>query len=437
MRDEELRAELASWVHEMAVRPTPAADAVRRRARSRLLRRFASAGAVVVVIVGIALSVNAGLQSGGKDVAGHPRHPGVPVAAGHARNPGGPVAASGAGTRWTWYPGKWFPAEKLPAADAGPSVAPYLVEVNSISTSVASVVTGAQIAPVNAPANTIFVGVAAAADDHTFVLAATQGNAVRFYEVRLGAGGHPGTPALVLSIPLTSLVPSYSSGAGLDFAISPDASMLAYQKLGGFEVVSLVTGAARSWPGAGGFEGNLSWAANDRALAFQWGTTSDPAQSGMRLLNTQAKGSLLQASQLVIPVRTMVNYNGDVLMTPDASKIFMPIYSGGISSQNGPADGEIGEFSTRTGREVAVVTPKVHVNVNRSSGIQLDCQALWTDASGSQVASFCASSLSSDSSGVFVDDNGHITSTGLETPVTSAGIFGSGTPSVFGPPFAW
>jgi hypothetical protein len=45
--------------------------------------------------------------------------------------------------------------------------------------------------------------------------------------------------------------------------------------------------------------------------------------------------------------------------------------------------------------------------------------------------------LSSDSSGVFVDDNGHITSTGLETPVTSAGIFGSGTPSVFGPPFAW
>jgi hypothetical protein len=437
MRDEELRAELASWVHEMAVRPTPAADAVRRRARSRLLRRFASAGAVLVLIVGIALSVNAGLQSGGKNVAGHARHPGAPVGVGHARNPGGPVAASGASARWTWYPGKWFPAEKSPAADAGPSVAPYLVEVvNNSTTYVTSLATGGQIAPVSAPANTSYVGVAAADDDHTFVLAAIQGNVVQFYEVRIGEGGHPGTPVLVLSFPLTSILPSYSSGTSLDFAISPDASMLAYQKPDGFEVVSLATGKARSWPGAGGFGGNLSWAANDRSLAFQWGTTSDPAQSGMRLLDTQATGSLLQASQLVIPVSTMASYTGDVLMTPDASKIFMPIFSD-ISGQNGPADGEIGEFSTRTGREVALVTPKVHVNVSSSSGVQLDCQALWTDASGSQVASFCASSQSSDSSGVFVDDNGHVTSTRLETPVTSVGIFANGPPSVFGPSFAW
>jgi hypothetical protein len=435
MRDDELRAELASWAHEMAARPIPAADAVRRRARSRLLRRFASACAVLVVIVGIGLSVNAGLQhDGGRDIAGHARHPGGPTAASGA---GARRTPNGASARWTWYPGKWFPAEKPPAADAGPSVAPYLVEVvNNSTTYVTSLATGGQIAPVSAPANTSYVGVAAADDDHTFVLAATQGNVVQFYEVRIGEGGHPGTPVLVLSIPLTSILPSYSSGTSLDFAISPDASMLAYQKLDGFEVVSLATGKARSWPGAGGFGGNLAWAANDRSLAFQWGTTSDPAQSGMRLLDTQATGSLLQASQLVIPVGTMASYTGDVLMTPDASKIFMPIFSD-TSGQNGPADGEIGEFSTRTGREVALVTPKVHVNVSGSSGVQLDCQALWTDASGSQVASFCASSQSSDSSGVFVDDNGHITSTRLETPVTSVGIFANGPPSVFGPSFAW
>ncbi|HXL95347.1 MAG TPA: RNA polymerase sigma factor [Streptosporangiaceae bacterium] len=429
MGDDELRAELAAWVHEVATQPAPGLDVLRRQGRGRKLRRAAAVGAAAVVIAGI--GVGLAVQGSG---SGHARGA---VASDHQRHSAGPAAASSTTARWTSYPHAWFPGQKLPAADAGPSVAPYLVEVvNNSTTYVASMVTGGQIAPVNGPANTSFVGVTAAGEDHTFVLAAAQGNAVQFYEVRLGAGGRPGTPVLVLSIPLTSIMPSYSSGTSLDFAISPDASMLAYMKLGGLEVVSLATGQATSWPGSGGLEGNLSWAANDRSLAFQWGTTSDPAQSGMRVLDTKATGSLLQASRLVIPARTMADYTGDALMTPDASKIFMPIYSD-ISGQNGPADGEMGEFSTRTGREVAVVTPKVHVNVSSSSGAQLDCQPLWTDASGSQVASFCASSLSSDSSGVFMDDDGHITSTSLETPVTLAQFYGDGSPSIFGPSFAW
>src|ERR1700677_3179618 len=104
MRDEELRAELASWVHELAERPPPAADTVRRRARSRLLRRFASAGAVVVVIVGIAPSVNAGLQGGSRTAANHQRHS------------GGATAGGSTVARWPWYPHPGFPAGKQPAA---------------------------------------------------------------------------------------------------------------------------------------------------------------------------------------------------------------------------------------------------------------------------------------------------------------------------------
>ena len=63
MNDDELRTELASWVHEVVTQPAPNVGVLRRRARSRLLRRIASACAVLVVIVGIGLSVNAGLVS--------------------------------------------------------------------------------------------------------------------------------------------------------------------------------------------------------------------------------------------------------------------------------------------------------------------------------------------------------------------------------------
>ena len=425
MRDEELRAELASWVHEMAERPTPAADTVRRRARSRLLRRFASAGAVVVVIVGIALSVNAGLQGGSRTAANHQRHS------------GGPTAAGSTAPRWTWYPHAWFPAEKQPAADIGPSAAPYLVQITGAQfTSVASLASGGQIASVVEPDGASFVGVAAAGDDHTFLLAATAGRTVRFYEVRVGPGGQPGTPVLVLSIPLTSIEPSHSSGANLDFAISPDASMLAYSTVTGLEVVSLATGQATSWPATGSTD-PFSWAGDDHTLALSWWSKSDQAQSGVRLLDTRATGSLLQASRLVIP-NSVVATAGNMLMTADASKIFLSILSGGSGLNQPPTDGIVEEFSTRTGRMLTAVTPKVHVASSETSPNYLQCQVLWTDASGSQVASFCASSGAADGTGVLVDDNGHIVSTSLETPVTVENDGSDGEPpALYSSLFAW
>src|SRR5580692_11012943 len=178
MNDDELRTELASWVHEVVTQPAPNVGVLRRRARSRLLRRIASACAVLVVIVGIGLSVNAGLQHGGPPRAAHS---------------GGPGAASSTAAPWTWYPHAWFPAEKLPAADAGPSVAPYGVEVTSdTSTEVVSLASGGQIFEIAAPAGVNYFGVAAAGDGHTFLLAATTASTatiVQFYEVRVGPSG--------------------------------------------------------------------------------------------------------------------------------------------------------------------------------------------------------------------------------------------------------
>jgi len=419
MRDEELRAELASWVHEMAERPTPGLAELRRRARSRLLRRISSACAIVVVIVGIGLSVNAGLQGGGTS-AGHPRHS------------GGPTAASGAPVRWTWYPHAWFPAEKLPAADAGPSVAPYGIEVTSAtSTEVVSLASGGQIFQVAAPAGVNYFGVAAAGDGHTFLLAATTASTVsivQFYEVRIGPGGQTGNPVLVLSVPEKSLLKPKMTGT-VSFAISPDASMLAYSTVTGFEVVSLATGQATSWSATGSLTQLFSWAGDDHTLAVYWSSDSDLAQSGVRLLDTRAKGPLLQVSRLIIP--NSVVYNADtMLMTADASKIFIGVYSDSGSGMNGPTRGVVEEFSTRTGRVLTAVTPKVH-----AEGV--DCQVLWTDASGSQVASFCASFNAPDGTGMFVDDNGHVAPTSLEAPVTSENDVGSNAPALFSSLFAW
>jgi hypothetical protein len=424
MHDDELRAELASWVHEVVTQPAPNVGVLRQRARSRLLRRIASASAVLVVIVGIALSVNAGLQHG------------VPPRAGHS---GGHAAAGGAPVRWTWYPHAWFPVANPPAADAGPSVAPYLVEVTSdTSTEVVSLASGAQIAPIVAPAGVSFFGVAAAGASQTFLLAATAGsndNTVQFYEVKVGPGGQPGKPVLVLSVPETSLLDRGDNNP-VSFAISPDASMLAYSTVTGLEVVSLATGQATSWLATGSLTQGLSWAGDDHTLAFYWWSKSDQARSGLRLLDTRSKGPLLQVSRLLLP-NSVVADSSSPLMTADASKIFIDVYSGGGSSVNDPpSDGVVDEFSTRTGRVLAAVTPKVHIDPNNTSGNEVECQVLWTDASGSQVASFCASTNAADDAGVFVDDNGHIVPTSLEDPVNSLNG-GSNSPAISSSLFAW
>jgi hypothetical protein len=172
MRDEELRSSLADVVTSAVQRGVPDVSVLRRRIRRRTVRRLVSGAVVVAVIAGIGIGVNASLPSG---KASLPRP--VVASGGHHRAP----AAT------------WFPAEKLPAADAAPSVAPYVVDISELAqpVSVMSAATGKQAAVINPPAGVTYVGVAAAGDGYTFVLAGTAGSQVRFYEVRLGASrGH-------------------------------------------------------------------------------------------------------------------------------------------------------------------------------------------------------------------------------------------------------
>jgi hypothetical protein len=94
------------------------------------------------------------------------------------------------------------------------------------------------------------------------------------------------------------------------------------------------------------------------------------------------------------------------------------------------------EYSTRTGRVVMAVTPRYQGVVNPDG--QLICQVLWIDASGRQVASFCASSMAAPGDGVIIDDNGRMTSSTLATPVQGENQFAANAlPPIFAPTFGW
>ena len=266
MLDDSLHEQLADWVRPVTRLAVPDIRVLRRRARRRGMRRAAATVTMTVVVTAVAVGVMASLLGAGRPAGGRP-------ASGSPPWPAGPG---------TWTHGVWRPAGPLPAADASPVVAPYIVLLvpGRGTVQVRNVYTFKTIATVQPPRGQFFAGIAAAGDDRTFVLQAEVGGrtqqspmpvnptAAAFDELRLTPDGRPE------SLGLLGTVPARDGLSG--FAISQDASMLAYSTGSGFETVSLATGRGRSWPAVDA--GNvaplsLSWA-GDRTLAFEWGTAT-------------------------------------------------------------------------------------------------------------------------------------------------------------------
>ena len=305
----------------------------------------------------------------------------------------------------------WYPAGRLLPASASLGAAPYFVTLAFQRLDEPAVVTealtGKVLAVVHPPVSgTRFTGVAAAGDDHTFVLSAlNQSNApaTRFYELQLAPNGHP-RPLVLLPVPAVAY--------GDTFAVSADASKLAVAtataRTGAIEVASLATGALRVWKAASGHATDMSWA-GDRFLAFQWwdGSRSPRvarARSGIRLLDTAAPGSELLASRLIVHLRARTrlgNFTGlaSPLISADGSRLFATVLWGGPSNPMA----EVVEFSARTGQAVATAAP-----AQGESGMGSWCGALWTDPSGTHAAAVCA-----DQGRI---DNGHFTPTNLHAP---------------------
>lgn len=303
----------------------------------------------------------------------------------------------------------WYPAGQLPAVSAAFDVAPYFVTLAfqrlDEPALVTDALTGKVLAVVHAPGGTRFTGIAAAGDDHTFVLAAQKSNAsaTRFYELRLAPGGRP-RPLVLLPVPAVAY--------GDTFAVSPDGSRLAIATgtapAGALEVVSLATKTVRVWKAPRGHASDLSWA-GDRFLAFQWWGASRSARvararSGVRVLDTRTVGSDLMASRLIVhqSARTgLGNFTGLAypLISADGSRLFATMLWGGPSNPMA----EVVEFSARTGQALAVVAP-----AEGESGMGSWCGALWTDPSGTRATAVCA--------GEVRIGNGHFTRTNLHAP---------------------
>jgi hypothetical protein len=359
MLDEDLRAQLADWVAPLAGLPPPAIRVLRRRTWRRRMRA-AAATLVTATATAVAVAVAAATLPGS----------GRPVVA----RDGTPATAPG-----TWYPGRWFAAGQLPPAGASVTAAPYVVAIVNGGEVVTDVLTGMTVGTEGGPPGGRFAAVAAAGDDRTFVLAAQTGTSVSFYEQRLGPRGRPGSPDLVFTQP-TGSVPA--------FAVSPDASLLAYATPGGIGIVSLATGAVRSWTAAGGEVVGLSWA-GDNALAFTWASMSagEIRSLMVRVLATSAPGTRLMASRQLVPV--CAKSNGQLCLAqhplgaPGGPKVFVAEQF----NRDGTLVADVEEFYGDSGRTVFSET-----SVANSPAAASACSPLWTDPAGEHLVVYCAGS---------------------------------------------
>ena len=222
---------------------------------------------------------------------------------------------------------------------------------------------------------------------------------VRFYQLRISSSGQ----VSALS-PLP--VPALPAGAVLDgLALTPDGRQLAVATRAGgprpgpeIQVDTLATGAQRvwTWPGAqpveeslGGTGSALSWAADDRTLAFA--RLIDGVYK-VRLLDTTAPGSSLAASRPALSLNwsgrgrrfshgRAVNNNDTfgALLTPDGSKIVIAT----VTQSKRPLTAEFAftEFSARTGKVVAVLGRWWFIR----RWPQQEQAVLWTNADGSTL----------------------------------------------------
>jgi hypothetical protein len=268
--------------------------------------------------------------------------------------------------------------------------APFYLEPGS-GTAAVSVIngfSGRTTATIAAPASagswswnsgrTVWYPCGAAPDDRTFLLCGAR----QYWTLQLANDGKPERMSAPANIPVAAR--NNGSNGNPEFAVSADRQFAAVTTVSGeIMVLSLVTGATRSWTiPAGGSATSLSWA-GDRYLAFQFGSQSgDDGAGGVRVLDTRsAATAALTASRLIIS--TDRKLGGGItgvfnpVITPDGSKIVTAAWKSFNVA-------ELAEFSAQTGRLIAVLIP-----ASSMPGHGSPCQALWTDTSGAHQIAYC------------------------------------------------
>jgi len=306
----------------------------------------------------------------------------------------GPAAAP----RWNGSP--------IGPASALHKVPPYFVTlppqalIYARTATVRSTVTGRVLATFRPPPPyQVFTWVSGTADNRTFVLAAQ-----RWWHIGHGQAGMPAqnrdntTPTVFFRLtfdPHTgttqlkklSVVGNVSTADLGGMGVSPDGTRLALDFRKSIQIITLATGATRTWtwPG-GGWIGNwkpmgqiFSWSADGRFLAFQqWGGRNNETMR-VRILDTSAPGTSLTAAKVIVgfPYRAGTLATLNTLLTPDGTRIvaatsFYPPHHGGPGGYV-----QITKYSASTGK------PLVHEDrFSASIGWQ---DVLWSGPDGSTL----------------------------------------------------
>ena len=321
-------------------------------------------------------------------------------------------------------PGTTVPLRSAPAVDGG-AVPAYYVVIHGPSAAVLATATGTVLAMVRSAVG--FTVVSGAADDRTFVLAAAAKSRIALYLLRLNP--QAGTARL------NALPIAVATGGSLQFAglaLSPDGTRLAvavnnYSSNNstygaGIWVYDLATGSRREWRGAGkvseglaGGPGWLSWAADDKTLAFDIETGVLEAFLAVRLLDIGASGTNLDRSHVVLRSEEIRASPQPQLESPLITADGRTVVLGecqvagtgqgpgcpGMSGSQGrfvPEKLSVDEYSARTGHRIATVFQRrYNVPEAQSGNPGPPPSILWSNPSGTVLIVSTGAALAAQS----------------------------------------
>jgi hypothetical protein len=223
--------------------------------------------------------------------------------------------------------------------------------------------------------------VAGAGNDRDFVVGCLTRQKIMFYRLQITSRG--------LAAAFTPLSIPAPGGFLNDIALTPDGSKLAIgvQGPGALEVVTLATGAVRTWPGWSPFD--LSWADHGRELGFF-------VSGGLRVLDFNAAGTSTDAGRLVLPRTVGSDGVQEAMLGPDGTTIIASVTSDHLSlhlSRTSVVGGII-EISARTGKPERTLLAE-HAQYSADGGgseagwYVTSCQLGAIDPTGNHLLASC------------------------------------------------
>lgn len=350
--EDDLAAKVAQAFGEQAGRRTPAtidAAGIFRRGRRRRHRQLATRVASVAAAAGLVAGVMIG------SIPSTPTH-GTPRPAQAAQSPSSsPRPKNGSLPGNSLLDAQAVPALSVEEADVGMPMY-YIVASDPAlaALEVRSSSTGKVVSTVSPPAtcDPKTIKLAAAGNDKDFVFSCfASAKSTVFYRLQISASG-AASPLTPLSIPV-------SGGFVNDMALSADGTKLAiaYQGPDAIEVVTLATGAVRTWK------------AQTNPFHLTWGGGHEVGFSGnggLYVLNVSGTGG---NPRLVLPRTVKQDSVQDAILSPDGTIIASVSYQSADHeklNQNSVVGGIV-EISATTGKPLRTLLA-MHAHYSADGG---------------------------------------------------------------------